>query len=359
MSRPVILVDGHVLDGKPQGSSAYVAGLYRAVAETGTVDLKIATHSAESLTRWKLEGPSIDWVPIAAHNKYYRLGIDMARLQARIAPDFAHFQYITPVFKLCRWINTIHDLLFLDYPQYFPLDYRFRNGSLFRISAKRSDLILTVSEYSRNSIIRHFGIDKAQIHVTRNSLDRFVGAPEEAVEGLQAGHFIVYVSRFEPRKNQHMLVRAFANLQDELPRSFRLVLVGYPALPYPELEAALAAVGGRVRVLSDVSDAQLTWLYRHAAGSIYPSRAEGFGMPVIEAVAAGGVSYCADNTAMSELGAHVHGMFDAGSAEQIRDTLLQIAAGRNAEISGEKQARAASAFSWKTAAATLLEAIHV
>jgi glycosyltransferase involved in cell wall biosynthesis len=359
LKKPVILVDGHVLDGKPQGSCAYLAGLYCALAETGAVDVKIAAYSAESLARWQVHGENIDWVPLATQSKCRRLGIEMARLQARISPDFAHFQYVTPLVKGCRWINTLHDLLFLDYPQFFPFSYRLQNAALFRLSALRSDVILTVSEYSRDALHRHFGIDKARIHVTRNALDGFFGAPDVPVEGLDAGRFIVYVSRFEPRKNQHTLVHAFADLQGALPPDFRLVLVGYPALAYPELDSALCAAGHDVKVFQEISHAQLTWLYRHAAGSIYPSRAEGFGMPVIEAVAAGGLSYCADNTAMSELTAYVHGTFDACSVEEIRAIIGRIVDGRDTAACAENQARTVAAFSWRAAAETLLRAIHV
>lgn len=224
----------------------------------------------------------------------------------------------------------------------------------------RSDILLTVSEYSRDAIQRHFHIPKDHIHLTLNAPDGFADASEEAINGLNPGRFIVYVSRFEPRKNQHALVQAFLTLRGQIDDDIRLVLVGYPALPYPQLDSALAQAGGnnRVRVLSNLSHAQLTWLYRHTAGSIYPSHAEGFGMPVLESVAAGGLSYCADNTAMSDLVPYVHGSFDAADDASIRATLLRAIKGLDATKRDGVRVKALEHFNWTASAESFLEAIH-
>ena len=361
MSKPTILVDGHVLDGKPQGSSAYIAGLYRAVAYSGAVNVRMATHDVESLRRWDLELPGIDWVPLTSTNRYHRLAVEMTGLQTRTGADFSHFQYITPLVKRSRWILSLHDLLFLDLPQHFPLGYRLKNHALFRASALRSDIVLTISEYSRDAIRRHFHVPDARIHLTVCAPDGFVNADDEAVPGLAPGRFVVYVSRFEPRKNQHALVQAFLALQGQIDEDIRLVLVGYSALSYPDLDAALAQgqADGKdcVRVLSDLSHAQLTWLYRHTAGSIYPSHAEGFGMPVLEAVAAGGLSYCADNTAMSDLVPYVHGSFDAADDASIRATLLRVIKGQDTAKRDSVRAQALKHFNWTASAEAFLEAI--
>ena len=110
MSKPTILVDGHVLDGKPQGSSAYLAGLYRAIAQIGGVDIRMATNDVDSLRRWDLELPCIDWIPLKSTNRYKRLAVELSVLQSRLGADFSHFQYIAPLVKRSRWIVTLHDL---------------------------------------------------------------------------------------------------------------------------------------------------------------------------------------------------------------------------------------------------------
>lgn len=362
MTRPTVLVDGHVLDGKPQGSSAYISGLYRAIAQIGAVDIRIATNDVDSLRRWDLELPGIDWVPLESTNRYKRLAVELSVLQSRLGADFSHFQYIAPLVKRSRWIVTLHDLLFLDLPQHFSLDYRLKNYALFRIAAMRSDIILTVSEYSRDAIHRHYKIPKNRIHLTLNAPDGFVDADEEAVPCLTPGRFVVYVSRFEPRKNQHALVRAFLALRGQIDKDIQLVLVGYPALSYPELDTALVQAQAEckhcVRVISNLSHAQLTWLYRHTAGSIYPSYAEGFGMPVLEAVAAGGLSYCADNTAMSDLVPYVHGSFNAADEASICATLLRAIKGQDVAKRDSVRAQVLKQFNWAASAEAFMEAIR-
>lgn len=358
MAKPTIMVDGHVLDGTPQGSGAYLAGLYGAVAREGLARVVMCCHEQSSLARWFPDVPAIEWEPLASTDRLTRLAVELPKLQAKLRPDFAHFNYICPLRKTGPWINVIHDLLFLDHPQYFPIGYRLKNATLFRISAMRSEKVVTSSHYSRGAIHRHFGIPLDRIHVVPAAPDAFVDAPGEAIADLVPGRFAVFVSRYEPRKNQHALVRAFHQIVGELDADQKLVLVGSPALDYPELDQALALAGDRVRRLSNISHAQLTWLYRNACASIYPSHAEGFGMPIIEAVAAGGVSYCADNTAMSELTPYVHGSFESGDPEQIKATVRRAfaegATGRDKAI----EDRLLSTFSWNASAHALIHALR-
>ncbi len=358
MVKPTIMVDGHVLDGSPQGSGAYLAGLYGELSREGLARVMMCCHDKDSLARWFPDAPGIDWQPLHSTGRFKRLAVELPQLQAKLKPDFAHFNYICPLRKTGPWINVIHDLLFLDHPQYFPLSYRLKNATLFRISAMRSEKVITSSHYSRDAIHRHFGIPLERVHVVPAAPDAFVDAADAAVPDLTPGRFAVYVSRFEPRKNQHALVQAFRDLLDELDPDQSLVLVGSPALEYPELEEALALAGNRVCHLSNISHAQLTWLYRNACASIYPSHAEGFGMPIIEAVAAGGISYCADNTAMSELVPHVHGSFEADDPEQIRAAVRRAFGGNRQGSDDKVRERMLDTFSWKASAHALIEALR-
>ena len=358
MTKPTILVDGHVLDGTPQGSGAYLAGLYGAVAREGLARVVLCCHNEASLVRWFPDAPEIEWEPLKATDRVTRLALELPKLQSRLKPDFAQFNYICPLRKTGRWVNVIHDLLFLDHPQHFPLSYRLKNGVLFRLSAMRSEKIVTCSHYSRASINRHFGIDLERIHVVPAAPDAFVDASDDPVPGLVPGRFAVYVSRFEPRKNQHSLVQAFHDLGGELDPDLKLVLVGSPALAYPELDRALERAVPRVKVLSNLSHAQLTWLYRNASASIYPSHAEGFGMPIIEAVAAGGRSYCADNTAMSELVPFIHGSFEAASQDQLRGIIRQAFAEHDNAVKLAVRDRTLKSFSWNASAHALMKALR-
>jgi glycosyltransferase involved in cell wall biosynthesis len=358
MRKPLILVDGHVLDGKPQGTSTHIAGLYSAVARSGEAEVLIATEREESIERWFPGRSDIRWVSLSGGNKYRRLALEFDRLADRYTPDYMHFQYIAPLRKRTRWIVTVHDLLFLDLPQYFPLRYRVQNSLLFGLSARRADIVLTVSKYSRASVARHFRIAESRISITMNGLSSTADIAPCPVEGLTPYNFFVYVSRFEPRKNQDGLIRALRELQTDLPPGFQLVLVGNPALSYPALDAELEAAGLLVRTLCDLSYAQLVWLYCHARAAIYPSFAEGFGIPPLEAVAAGGLSYGAANTAMLEIADYLHGSFNASDIDDIQRVMREalVLKNENAPDPG-MQARALEDFSWERSADNLLDAI--
>lgn len=351
-----ILVDAHVLDGKPQGTCAYISGLYSALAKRGDLEILLASERSESLERWFDDHENLEWVPLGTGNKYKRLALDFDRLARRHAPDFMHFQYITPLRKRCRWINTIHDILFLDHPEMFPARYRQVNGTLFRLSARRSDVVLTVSDYSRDAIARHFAIPQGRIHVTPNGVDDWGHSGQTAIPHLAGTAFFVYVSRFEPRKNQDGLVRAFRQVRDTLPSETRLVLVGSMAMPYPALERELSAAGASVDVLSNLTREELAWLYRNAIAAIYPSRAEGFGIPPLEAVAAGGRSICSDNTAMTELAPFVHRTFDSNDPTALTTVLLD-AAQTPWQPRPDLQDLVARHYSWDRAADAFVHAI--
>ena len=358
MKKPLILVDGHVLDGPPQGTSTHIIGLYGGVARRGAAEVLIAAEREDSVARVFPDCDGVKWVPLDTANKYRRLAVGFDRLADRHRPDFIHFQYIAPLRKRARWIVSVHDVLFLDLPQYFPLRYRLQNRVLFGISANRADIVLTVSEYSRDAISRHFGIPRQDIAITTNGLGSFSDIDPKPVAGLRPGRFFVYVSRFEPRKNQDGLIRALRRMSDELPPDCQLVLIGNAALPYPELDAELAAAGPLVRRLSNLSFAELVWLYRNAAAALYASFVEGFGIPPLEAVAAGGRSYAAANTAMNEISGYLDGTFDAGDTGDIQRVVREILETPDHTPDPTRRLRALEDFSWGHSADALLASIH-
>lgn len=341
--RTRILVDGHVLDGLKQGTCSYIAGLYSEVAKDDRFEIFMATSEISSFEEYFGKNSPLKWVELHDQNRYQRLAFGFDKLCDEIRPDYCHFQYVTPLRKRCKWINTIHDVLFLDYPEDFPLSYRLKNHALFRLSALRSDIVLTVSDYSRSRIAEKFGIDQSAIVVTPNAVDGFWPEEGEPVEGLQEREFFICVSRFEPRKNQDALIRAFNNC--ELPDRVKLVLVGADSVRYPKLEAAIAQHPTRVVKLSNIPRSKLKWLYQNAIASIYPSKGEGFGIPPIEASTMGCLSFCSDNTALSELRPYVNGMFDSDAELQISEIMKRCYLG--SYLDNDLRLKVMERFSWK------------
>jgi len=350
-----ILVDGHVFDSEWQGTCSYINGIYSAIARDSSAEIFIATAERESLDSTGLLEAGAQWIQLETRGRFDRLFRSFNVLCDSLNPDYCHFQYVTPFFKRSKWITTIHDLLFVDFPQYFPLSYRIQRNLAFRYSALRSDYVLTVSEYSKRRISESFGISEQSIIVTPNGIDNLVDIEPEPVEGLVNSRFFLYVSRLEPRKRQHLLLDAFS-LAD-VANDTKLVLVGSAALQYGDLENRLNAPenSGRVVHLHDLTNRQLVWLYQNALAHFYPSECEGFGIPPLEALVLGTPSYCADNTALSELRDFVSGFVD------FRDTAgvarLMAACQDKRPVPSENSKRVLDTYSWMNGATKLLDIV--
>lgn len=354
-----ILVDGHILDGRPQGTTTYLSGLYRAIAELDVAEVIIACSDRKSIDKHNLSHKNIKWVKLPTNNRFKRLLFAMPFLEYKLKPDFTHYNYIAPILKFSKRIVTCHDLLFLEFPKYFSLRYRLQRKLLFYVSSKTSDIVSTVSNYSASSISKYFSIPIHKISIAPNAIVESKNFEEiKKNKQISIKKFFLYVSRFEPRKNQHLLIKAFKKFCESNDGDYKLILVGYPDINYPELTKELVNLDGdRVLILSDITSDELNWLYKNSVASIYPSHGEGFGIPPIEAIAAGGKSYCSNNTALMELSNYVNGTFDSTNVEDIIKTLNE--ATRKVDLEHQTYLREAVIykFTWEKTAKKFMSSL--
>jgi len=200
---------------------------------------------------------------------------------------------------------------------------------LVRHSVRKSAVICTVSDYSRRQIAEAFGIGLDSVHTVHNAVDgaRFFPGPEgrDVVEnwGLEAGRYFLTVGRLEPRKNHANLLRAWARLEKPRPR---LAIVGQRHFGYNEALNLVDALelGNDVVVFEDISDMQLPAIYRNAKAFVYCSWAEGFGMPVLEAMASGIPVLCSATTALSEICSDAALLVPPGNVDAISNAVSQL-----------------------------------
>lgn len=364
-----IFIEAHMFDHGFEGSATFVAGLYRALlaAHPDRYELIIGGQFPENAIKAFGSPPQAVAAMYRSKNRFARLACDVPRILRQEKPDFAHFQYFTPITKSCDWIVTIHDVLFNDFPEYFPPNYRRMRNILFPISARRADILTTVSQYSSDRISHWYRINPDRIHVTPNGVEvAGVGNAERAearAEGQPGGPYLICVSRFEPRKNQVAVLRAF--LAMELwRRGLSLVFVGSRTLESPAFDAALAqapdAARRAVHLLSGVSSEALTGLVAGAKAAIYPSLAEGFGLPPLEALTLGVPSICAKVTAMADFDVLDAFFFDpkvAGSLEEKIESVLSDPL--NASLAASEGARrVVEEYTWQVSAEILHRAIE-
>jgi glycosyltransferase involved in cell wall biosynthesis len=302
-----IFVDCHIFDKNFEGTRSYITGLFQELVKDQSKEFFFAAQNTAILQEIFGNNTNVNYLNLRSKNKFYRLLVDIPKLIKKNNIDYAHFQYIVPPIKYCHYINTIHDLLFLEYPEYFPWLYRVRNKLLFNWSAKHSDIVFTVSDYSKKQIQKKFGIEN--IAITPNAVNQafFESYDKESIKirvkkQYNIEQYFIYVSRWEVRKNHHFLLEVF--IENNYYKDFSLVLVGKRDLPNNKFDVLYNSLPNSIQekiiILEKVNFDELQLLIKGANLSIYPSIAEGFGIPPLEAAAAGIPSIYANTTAMRD-----------------------------------------------------------
>jgi glycosyltransferase involved in cell wall biosynthesis len=306
-----IFVDAHMFDHGFEGTASFIHGLYLELLKEYPEQYKIylGCLCPERVLKSFGHHPAFEAVPYGTANRYRRLLFDIPRITRKLRPDLAHFQYFTPLEKNCPWHVTLHDVLFNDFPALFPRGYARIRNILFPLSARRADLLSTVSQYSRERLVHWYGCRGEDITIIPNGTARLevegLVPTSEAVAQVLANPagYLLCVSRFEPRKNQSMLLQAYIGGR-YWARGIQLVFVGSRTLPVLEFEQlwreAPEGAKAQVKFLSGLPYADIQLLNAKAKVSVYPSYAEGFGMPPLESAIHGTPSLCAGVTGMAE-----------------------------------------------------------
>jgi len=342
-----ILVDCHAFDGGGQGVVSHIWGLYGALTRLQPqTEFFFAAHDVNNLKKFFDRSPNVRFVKYVSKNKYIRLLFEITWLQLKWKIDVLHCQYYLPLLRASREIVTIHDVLFLDHTELFPLGYRLKNGLLFAMATARADLVLTVSAYSKSRMQKHFGWLRRQVVVVPNGVMEFPKEQEPPKICLRQAKYILYVSRIEKRKNHVNLCRAF--IQARLSDEYGLVLVGKDDVGSDEFHAFFRNLSEkhrrRVEILQSVSYFELADLYKKCSLFVFPSLCEGFGMPPLEAVLLGASVICAKNTAMSEFSFFEDRFFDATSVSEM-STKIEMYVDNRVNTESMKQA-VVGKYSW-------------
>lgn len=324
-----IFVDCHVFDYGFQGTRTYIQGLYLALLNDKSKEFYFAASNISNLKSIFGEADNIHYLEYSSTNKYYRLLIDIPRLIRKNKIDFAHFQYAVSPIKRCKYIVSTHDVLFLDYPEYFPKLDSFIKHQLYKYSAKKSEIVLTGSQFSKEKLEKHFKINNVFFQVYGVEPVFFEEYNKEKIQNeVEEKHhfrkYIIYISRHEPRKNHFFLLKAFVEL--ELYKTFHLVLIGdvtFKDAPFDSMLLTLEKhIKDKIILLNKVDFAAMILLLRGAELAIYPSKAEGFGLPPLESVAAKIPTICSNTTSMAEFDFFENDFINPLNIEDIKSKIL-------------------------------------
>lgn len=258
-------------------------------------------------------------------------------------------------------VVTVHDLIPLTYPEDAPLgvqwNYKFRVPRILRKAAA----IIADSDYTRDDILKWYRINPKKIHTVYLGYDPEHFFPRHQAEvleryGLQQKKYILSVGNAQPRKNLIRLVEAFAAIKGKIPH--KLVLIG-PKAPedLQKLSAKIESlrVNDRVMVLNYISYQVLPFFYSGADLFAYVSLYEGFGLPIIEAMACGTPVLASNTTSIPEVAGDAAVLVDPTDTDAIKHAIISTTTSKNRlkELS-EKGLTRCSEFSWQCAAAKIL-----
>ena len=255
-------------------------------------------------------------------------------------------------------VLCLHDANLFEIPAAFSPAYRAWHGFLRPRLARRAAHLLTVSRHSAQALGRHLRVDPARFTIVPNSAEHVLNWPVDAGaparHGLEAGRYILSVGNQSPNKNLAALVQAHALAGSEVPP---LVLVGGAV---PGVTDARTAQDGRVRALGRVPDSDLRGLYEGAAGFVFPSLHEGFGIPPLEAMQLGVPVLCARAGAMPEVLGQAPMWFDPLDVRDMAQALNEFARLRPDQLRAlQVMGRAiASQYRWRDSATKLCDVLE-
>lgn len=310
----------------------------------------------QALGRGQVIGPPF---PVRAAWMQTLLPLQLARLR----PDFGFYpNYLAPLVPVSgvRSVITVHDMAVFLYPETFTFKKRVLQRSALPTLVRQADAILTPSEATRRDLLRLIPTDPNKVVATPLAAPDWLGKPLDAdvrasvLRSLQLPErYVLAVGTLEPRKNLVRLIRAFEQVAGAFP-DVQLLVAGGKGWRDDEIAAAMGqnSLGPRLRQVGYVSPEALQLLYENALCLAYPSLYEGFGLPVVEAMACGCPVVTSQGSSLDEAAGGAAIAVDPLSVEALAGALREVLSSNTlrAELSERGRARAAT-LSWRETAA--------
>jgi len=276
--------------------------------------------------------------------------------------DLLHsLAFVSPLAAPCPAVVTVYDLSFLRHPEKFRASNSLYLRIFTRLSCRQARQVMAISRSTRNDVIAAYGLAPARVTVVYPGCEpQFQPLPHAVVEAFRErlglpGRFVLYLGTLEPRKNVGLLVRAFARARRP---GVKLVLAGAPGWHVAETYRAIeeAGLAGDVVMPGYIKAQEKVLWYNAADVFAYPSAYEGFGLPVLEALACGTPVVTSDSAALPEVAGDAACLVPAGDEAALAAALTTLLDddSRRMALAARGPAQAAK-FSWSVAAERVAE----
>ena len=312
-------------------------------------------------------GPRFEALVERAGNYSVREQFSVPMTLRRARVDLFHApHYVVSPLTTIPYVVTIHDCIHLRFPQYLPSQVaRVYAQVMMRTAARRARRVLTVSEASKDDIRHFLGVPDSKVEVIHNAIDAGIAAPptEEAITRVcqrfqLTSPFILYAGNIKPHKNVDRLIEAYSILRRRGYEQAKLLIIGDEISKYQNLRRLVHRfqLHQHVRFFGFVPEATLAVLYRKAVMFVFPSLYEGFGLPPLEAMAAGTPVITSKVSSLPEVVGDAALLVDPMDAGAIADAMARLldddALRRDLIRRGHERARA---FSWTRSVARTRE----
>lgn len=322
-----------VQSGRMDGIANYTQELFRHLSDRCLVPVVFGSAGSD-----ELDGFVVRRLPLYSVSALWS-GLSGAAfpgtrtLQSSI--DLFHAtDHFTPKLSGIPVVATLMDAFPLSHPQWASQRARRAKNWLWRKSGQWADHVITISEFSKSEISRHFGIPDNKISVTPLGVDKRYFERVAAAEAKQClsalnvpERFFLFVGTFQPRKNIDRIISAHESLPQSLRRSIPLLIVGHRGWGSESLVARLNAYGdgGDVRWLNHIDDLSKRVLLQNAVALVFPSLAEGFGLPVLEGFASQTPVITSNTSSLPEVAGQAAWLVDPHDVRAIAEAMATLA----------------------------------
>lgn len=360
-----IAFDAHAIGSRLTGNETYARNLLRA--------LLAVDRENEYRVYLKRDLPPDEDVPAAPNavasrslsgSRFKRLFVEMPRALKGDRPDVLHVQYIAPRAGKVPVVASVHDISFERHPEWFTARERIGFRLLIPRTVKRARVVLALSEHTRADLISIYGADPEKVVTVPPGVGpEFRPRPANEVADARRRHgiegpFVLAIGNVQPRKNLVRLSRAFELARRSAGFPGSLVLAGQRGFRAEEILDRVRGNGAApVRVTGFLPVGDLAALLTDCAAFVYPSLYEGFGLPVIEAMACGAPVVTSSTSALPEAAGGAALLVDPADESAIALALARLLSDRGlaAGLGSAGRERAARA-TWESAAGLALAA---